>query len=292
MARGLARLHAAGDLDRAGEQQQLLRQRGLARVGVGDDGEGAAAADFGGDVGHGAIIAGTACTPLDASRRYPVGERMRLGRPGAHACPNCPTSRSTSRASPPVRGDALQRVRSPAPSCCAPRCRRSRAPRGARVRRRRAPRQARGDRAGRRALPRAAPDDRRPPALACRRAPSRRPGPRWRAFDFDGGTLVLTEAGTQRRASLHLVQGRAALAALDPGGIDVMTCTCGRVRRALRGREPHAQALADQPAAVQRHRQRLLGRDPAPRAAVAGDADAQRSTPMPRSACSMPRAPC
>lgn len=41
------------------------------------------------------------------------------------------------------------------------------------------------------------------------------------AFEFDAGTLVLTEAGTQRRASLHLLEGRAALAAADPGGIDV-----------------------------------------------------------------------
>jgi formamidopyrimidine-DNA glycosylase len=40
-------------------------------------------------------------------------------------------------------------------------------------------------------------------------------------FVFDAGTLVLTEAGTKRRASLHCAQGRAALAALDPGGIEV-----------------------------------------------------------------------
>lgn len=40
--------------------------------------------------------------------------------------------------------------------------------------------------------------------------------------EFDTGALVFTEAGTQRRASLHLVQGRAALAAMDPGGLDVM----------------------------------------------------------------------
>ena len=41
------------------------------------------------------------------------------------------------------------------------------------------------------------------------------------AFDFDSGTLTLTEAGTRKRASLHLVKGEAGLAALDPGGIDV-----------------------------------------------------------------------
>ncbi len=40
------------------------------------------------------------------------------------------------------------------------------------------------------------------------------------AFDFDTGTLVVTEAGTKKRASLHLVRGRAALAAHDPGGAD------------------------------------------------------------------------
>jgi formamidopyrimidine-DNA glycosylase len=44
-------------------------------------------------------------------------------------------------------------------------------------------------------------------------------------FAFDGGTLVLTEAGSKRRASLHVVQGRAALAALDAGGIDVFAAT-------------------------------------------------------------------
>jgi formamidopyrimidine-DNA glycosylase len=42
-------------------------------------------------------------------------------------------------------------------------------------------------------------------------------------FEFDSGSLVLTEAGSQRRASLHVVADRAALQAMDPGGIDVMT---------------------------------------------------------------------
>ncbi|HJW10955.1 MAG TPA: DNA-formamidopyrimidine glycosylase family protein [Albitalea sp.] len=43
-------------------------------------------------------------------------------------------------------------------------------------------------------------------------------------FEFDGGTLMLTEAGKTRRASLHLLAGRGALTAMDPGGIDVMAC--------------------------------------------------------------------
>jgi formamidopyrimidine-DNA glycosylase len=46
-------------------------------------------------------------------------------------------------------------------------------------------------------------------------------------FQFGGGSLALTEAGTQRRASLHLVAGREALAAMDPGGIDVFACSPG-----------------------------------------------------------------
>ena len=41
------------------------------------------------------------------------------------------------------------------------------------------------------------------------------------AFEFGNGTLLLTEAGTKRRASLHVVRGEAALAAHDPGGLEV-----------------------------------------------------------------------
>jgi formamidopyrimidine-DNA glycosylase len=48
-----------------------------------------------------------------------------------------------------------------------------------------------------------------------------------------GGTLVLTEAGTKRRASIHLVAGRAALAAMDPGGIDVLSCDDAAFARQL-----------------------------------------------------------
>ena len=53
------------------------------------------------------------------------------------------------------------------------------------------------------------------------------------AFDFPNGSLVLTEAGAKRRASLHLVQGEAALAQLDPGGIDVLTISFEDFRQAL-----------------------------------------------------------
>ncbi|MEO8311494.1 MAG: DNA-formamidopyrimidine glycosylase family protein [Caldimonas sp.] len=57
-------------------------------------------------------------------------------------------------------------------------------------------------------------------------APGKKTAPNALAFfEFDAGTLALTEAGKQRRASLHVVAGRDALTALDAGGIDVMTAT-------------------------------------------------------------------
>jgi formamidopyrimidine-DNA glycosylase len=42
------------------------------------------------------------------------------------------------------------------------------------------------------------------------------------AFDFTNGTLLLTEAGSQKRASLHVVTGEAGLRTLDPGGLEVL----------------------------------------------------------------------
>jgi formamidopyrimidine-DNA glycosylase len=53
------------------------------------------------------------------------------------------------------------------------------------------------------------------------------------AFDFPDGTLVLTEAGTKRRASLHVVRGEAALEEMDPGGIDVFAAGLAAFRAAL-----------------------------------------------------------
>ena len=54
------------------------------------------------------------------------------------------------------------------------------------------------------------------------------------SFQFPNGTLVLTEAGTKRRASLHLIQGRATLAELDRGGIDVLGSTLPQFAERLR----------------------------------------------------------
>jgi formamidopyrimidine-DNA glycosylase len=67
------------------------------------------------------------------------------------------------------------------------------------------------------------------------------------AFDFDTGTLILTEAGSKKRASLHLVAGEAALALHDRGGLEVLEA--GREAFALAlTREPHTlkRALTDQ----------------------------------------------
>jgi formamidopyrimidine-DNA glycosylase len=53
------------------------------------------------------------------------------------------------------------------------------------------------------------------------------------SFDFPNGSLVLTEAGAKRRASLHLVRGEAALAALDPRGLDIFSLSLDDFRNAL-----------------------------------------------------------
>lgn len=53
------------------------------------------------------------------------------------------------------------------------------------------------------------------------------------AFDFENGALILTEAGSQRRASLHLARGEDGLRALDPGGMDVMSCSLDAFAQAL-----------------------------------------------------------
>jgi formamidopyrimidine-DNA glycosylase len=54
-------------------------------------------------------------------------------------------------------------------------------------------------------------------------------------LDFPKGSLVLTEAGSKRRASIHVVEGPKALYNLDPGGIDVLHCDFEAFRDALMG---------------------------------------------------------
>src|SRR5579871_2189707 len=53
------------------------------------------------------------------------------------------------------------------------------------------------------------------------------------AFDFENGTLIFTEAGTKKRASLHLVRGEADLAAHQPGGLEPLDANLKSFRRVL-----------------------------------------------------------
>jgi formamidopyrimidine-DNA glycosylase len=66
------------------------------------------------------------------------------------------------------------------------------------------------------------------------------------AFDFPDGTLILTEAATHKRATLHVVRGEAGLAALDPGGVEPLEVGPEEFRAALT-RENHTlkRALTD-----------------------------------------------
>ena len=67
------------------------------------------------------------------------------------------------------------------------------------------------------------------------------------AFDFDSGTLILTEASKKKRASLRLVEGEAALAELDPGGLEVFEIDAATFHARLQA-TPHTvkRALTDQ----------------------------------------------
>lgn len=80
----------------------------------------------------------------------------------------------------------------------------------------------------------------RPPGA---RAAGRRGPP---TFVFESGSLALTEAGTKKRATLHAVRGEAALAALDPGGLEPLACDAEAFRARLAG-ESHTlkRALTD-----------------------------------------------
>jgi formamidopyrimidine-DNA glycosylase len=66
------------------------------------------------------------------------------------------------------------------------------------------------------------------------------------AFDFAGGTLILTEAATRKRASLHIVEGERALSAFDPGGLEPIGSTVEAFGEALE-KESHTlkRALTD-----------------------------------------------
>jgi formamidopyrimidine-DNA glycosylase len=66
------------------------------------------------------------------------------------------------------------------------------------------------------------------------------------ALDFENGTLILTEAGSKRQASLHVVEGEAKLAQHDPGGLEVMDADLPSFAETLRrGNHTLKRALTD-----------------------------------------------
>jgi formamidopyrimidine-DNA glycosylase len=75
-------------------------------------------------------------------------------------------------------------------------------------------------------------------------APIKRPG--LARLEFENGTLTLTEAGTKRRASLHLVQGEDQLRLQDPGGLEILQSSLEEFAARLRS-ESHTlkRALTD-----------------------------------------------
>jgi len=78
------------------------------------------------------------------------------------------------------------------------------------------------------------------------------------AFDFPSGSLVLTEAGAKRRASLHVLQGEDSLRAMDPGGIDVFGSDLASFQAALTAENRTFKAGAHGSTYRERHRQRLF----------------------------------
>ncbi|HEV2641124.1 MAG TPA: DNA-formamidopyrimidine glycosylase family protein [Candidatus Elarobacter sp.] len=70
------------------------------------------------------------------------------------------------------------------------------------------------------------------------------------ALDFPNGSLVLTEAGTKRRASLHVLSGEAELHSVDPGGIDVFSTDLESFRAALSAENHTLKRALTDPRAV------------------------------------------
>jgi formamidopyrimidine-DNA glycosylase len=68
------------------------------------------------------------------------------------------------------------------------------------------------------------------------------------AFDFDAGTLMLTESGSKRRAALHLVAGEAALDQFERGGLEPLLITQAQFRAHLRGSRHRLKRMLTDPA--------------------------------------------
>ena len=209
------------------------------------------------------------------SRRRAAGARWRSTL--RSECRSCPTSRSTSSASPiACVGHTLEQVRVwPARSCCARSSRRFGDVAGKRVVGDGAPRQAHRLRARGRAVPRPAPDGRGPAQVEARRGedPGQGRARRVRFLVGDAAPARRRHRRSARRCT-WCAGGRRSPSTIAAGS-SCSTPTAAQFAAALRAREPHAQAHADRSAPLQRHRQRLLRRDPASRQALAGGADAE-----------------
>ena len=101
---------------------------------------------------------------------------------------------------------------------------------------------------------------------------------RWPPSTFLHGSLVLTEAGSKRRASLHVLRGEEALRSIDPGGVEIFATDLDGFRAALSARKPHPQARPHRSAPHQRCRQRLLRRNSPRRSAFAHHSNPQAQT--------------
>ncbi len=79
------------------------------------------------------------------------------------------------------------------------------------------------------------------------------------AFDFPNGTLLLTEAGSKRRASLHLFSSEREMGSIDPGGIEVFETDLDGFRAALTAENRTLKRALTDPRILSGNRQRLLG---------------------------------
>ena len=95
------------------------------------------------------------------------------------------------------------------------------------------------------------------------------------AFDFEHGTLLFTEAGSRKQASLHLVRGAAAVAAMDPGGAEPLAMSRDAFAAALRSGNHTLKRMLTDPHVFSGIGNAYSDEILHARAAVAGQADAR-----------------
>lgn len=88
-------------------------------------------------------------------------------------------------------------------------------------------------------------------------------------FDFPAGTLMLTEAGTKRRASIYVVRGAAALEQFAHGGLDPMAVTDTQFAARVRSENHTLKRTLTDPRLFQRNRKRVRRRNTPSRATIA-----------------------